>query len=239
MGVDLYVSRSAPQSALISEPVIEVAVESHQIPPIVSVESITEVVSKSETAPKAKVEEPLQAERLNSEQEAQPASQQLNDSEDTTEAATEVAIESAKADEPSIDPIYFIWQQAGSRLFLSASFEKQGTAETKLLEAIVRSLGDVGKADKGSGNWPLENSARSTQSEAEHFLTSFVDGRAELLGEKIQLVVLGELAQKLFPEVTGSFVEIRILPALKDMLSDTSLKPLAWRKIMDLRAPQP
>lgn len=235
MGVDLYVSRSTSSSAMLSDHSHEVPAKEAYTPKNVLVEPILDSINAENTP---------QPEALNTEQEIHDLSQARKGRIDINADAIEIPeiAESSEIVETSeiteadnIEPIYFLWQQVGSTLFISLSFEQQDNAENKLLSAILSSLGSVEKVDQGRGNWPFESRARGTQSDAEHFLASFVDGRSELLGDKLCLVVLGGMTQKFFPETTESLKEIRVLPALIDMLKDASLKPIAWRSIMDLR----
>ena len=153
------------------------------------------------------------------------------------------------------EPLYFLWQQVGEVLFLTTGVHRQSAEENKLMAAIVMALGRNERVEKGTGNWPLVGSVPGNKAESQNFLSSFVDGRAQISEGILKLVLFGEKSRNQFPQIQGGYNELlgsvisaeatsspssklneyRILPALEDMLEKPYLKSLAWQSIKDLR----
>lgn len=150
-------------------------------------------------------------------------------------------------------PLYFLWQQSGSSLFLSAQSARPDKRHAQLLDAIARSIG-ASEVHRGEGKWPLIDSGLTSELETREFLTSFVQGRSSTSNSDpdsstgLTLVLLGEesaqhfIFDKDFEEVLGSKIarqgvirEIRPVPSLDDMLSKPQLKSVTWQSICDLK----
>lgn len=244
MGVDLYIHRD---SAVVSDEL--------------------ESAPKSELVESAALEQPIAVEQVEARQPKievavepiQPASQSAElDSKPIPKksAMDEVVKADASKDterEPqglTSVPLNFLWQQQGRYLFLSAQERQPSQQESKLLDAIVRSISPSAYSESGEGKWPLTESQPTTETETREFLNSFVHGRSELCGTEVVLILFGEKSQKQFGEIDGNFenllgklvenegkvCEFRIVHSLQTMLEEPQSKALTWQAIQDLRA---
>lgn len=148
-------------------------------------------------------------------------------------------------------PLHFIWQQQGRYLFLSLQEATPENREARLLDAVVRSISASAYSERGQGKWPLSDSQQTSREETRNFLASFIQGRSELCGTDIILLLFGKASLKHFPEIKDDFEallgqklptqqsgieELRVLPGLAQMLQAPELKVLAWQAIKDLLA---
>jgi hypothetical protein len=246
MGVDLYVHRQSAEAAINVE--LRAVDEPRAVDPLKAVDKL-KAVENTEEAIESGAESPVQTEVKDSavEQISEPAvAVELEQTgADTPEP------EKAAAEQPSSNskPLHFLWQQQGRYLFLSAQTHKASPQEAQLLDAIVRSIASSNSSERGEGKWPLTDSQQSSDAETQEFLRSFVEGRSELCGTEIVLVLFGEQSFRQFSEVEGDFAallgktlssegkieEMRPVPELAEMLVQPQLKSLTWQSIRDLK----
>ena len=243
MGVDLYVHR---HSAVVADEIGLVQEEE-----LVQNEALEQSFAPEPVeAPESKIEVASEA--------IQPSSDQVE--LDRRSVQQKAAMEKVVGVEVAIDepqkpaglksvPLNFLWQQQGRYLFLSAQEGQPNQQESKLLDAIVRSISPSAYSESGEGKWPLTESQPTTETEIREFLNSFVQGRSELCGTEVVLVLFGEKSQKQFTELEGDFedllgkvienegkvCEFRVVHSLQTMLEEPQSKVLTWQAIRDLR----
>lgn len=232
MGVDLYVQR--PASDLVSDTVDFESIvgngESGVAP------QPTQSEHKAKTSP-LKPEDLLES-KLEADEAAGELKQDIQ-----PEPSQEEPLES----EVAVEPLHFLWQQTDSSLMLSVQLDQPTDQQTRLLQAVARSL-NPSKLQGGSGKWPLTDAQKTTEKETQQFLSSFVQGRSEQTGAELKLILFGKESQRQFPALDGDFQklvgkilpgdarvsEFRLVPSLEDMLAEPRTKSLTWHSIRDL-----
>lgn len=238
MGIDLYILRQSDASIYSA-----VADEAKSFS---NGEAKVEAEQSVDTTLAAAVEVPLEPPELDVQPRPDAPPESVESGPELESVQKNLAEEEADIQSA---PLHFLWQQQGRYLFLSAQLQQPSPQESNLLDAIVASISSSTNSERGEGRWPLAENQKTTETETSEFLGSFVNGRSELCGTEIILVLFGVQSVRQFPEIEGNSEELlgktlpsegkieefRPVPSLADMLGNPALKSVTWQSIRDLK----